>query len=104
MMYVCCMNSLGLHDVAVVVAVPSEGPVVVVKDRPGHNEAELVWKEIPQHKRRGFITNYTIFYSSGSDLHSMYPKHTHIHTGSPVCLIVCVFFCVLLLRRHHRSS
>ncbi|TNM92469.1 hypothetical protein fugu_019481 [Takifugu bimaculatus] len=51
--------------------VPSEGPVVVVKDRPGHNEAVLVWKEIPQHKRRGFITNYTIFYSSGSNLHSI---------------------------------
>uniref|UniRef100_H3CHP3 Fibronectin type-III domain-containing protein n=1 Tax=Tetraodon nigroviridis TaxID=99883 RepID=H3CHP3_TETNG len=44
---------------------PLEGPAVAVKDKPGHNEVELVWTEIPAHQRRGFITNYTIFYSSG---------------------------------------
>lgn len=63
-----------LPDIAVFVAVPSEGPIVVVNGKPGRNEAELVWKEIPQESRRGFITNYTIFYTSGSDIHSM-----HLH-------------------------
>lgn len=63
---------VSMHDVAVVFAVPSEGPVVVVKGIPGRNEVELVWEEISQGKRRGFITNYTIFYTSGTKIHSMY--------------------------------
>ncbi|XP_060938935.1 interleukin-6 receptor subunit beta [Limanda limanda] len=51
---------------------PDEGPTVRLSNRkPGRNEAELVWTEIPQSKRRGFITNYTIFYESRGGLHSV---------------------------------
>ncbi|XP_040915604.1 interleukin-6 receptor subunit beta [Toxotes jaculatrix] len=42
--------------------VPEEGPSVNLMHKPGRNEVELSWTEIPQNKRRGFITNYTIFY------------------------------------------
>lgn len=66
---------ISMHDVAVVVAAPSIGPVVFVNGKPGRNKAELVWKEIPQRSRRGFITNYTIFYTSGTEIHSMYLSH-----------------------------
>lgn len=66
---------ISIHDVAVVVTAPSEGPVVRLNGKPGRNEAELVWTEIPQAHRRGFITNYTIFYTSGTELHSMYLSH-----------------------------
>ncbi|XP_051906040.1 interleukin-6 receptor subunit beta isoform X2 [Hippocampus zosterae] len=45
---------------------PLVGPSVRLNGKPGRNQAELVWNEIPQHQRQGFITNYTIFYSSGS--------------------------------------
>ncbi|XP_077478141.1 interleukin-6 receptor subunit beta [Stigmatopora argus] len=44
---------------------PLTGPSVQLKDTSRRNEAELTWNEIPPHERRGFITNYTIFYSSG---------------------------------------
>uniref|UniRef100_A0AAQ4P550 Fibronectin type-III domain-containing protein n=1 Tax=Gasterosteus aculeatus aculeatus TaxID=481459 RepID=A0AAQ4P550_GASAC len=50
---------------------PLEAPAVRLKGKPGHNEAELVWNEIPQRSLRGFITNYTIFYSSGADAHQI---------------------------------
>ncbi|XP_034457595.1 interleukin-6 receptor subunit beta [Hippoglossus hippoglossus] len=50
---------------------PEKGPTVRLNGRPGHNEAELVWTEIPQSSRRGFITNYTIFYTSGDDVLSV---------------------------------
>lgn len=63
---------ISMHDVAVVFAVPSNGPGVFVNGVPGRNEVELVWTEIPQRSRRGFITNYTIFYASGTKIHSMY--------------------------------
>ncbi|XP_061555120.1 interleukin-6 receptor subunit beta [Phycodurus eques] len=46
---------------------PLEGPSVRLSGKPGRNEAEIAWNEIPQHKRQGFITNYTIFYSSGTE-------------------------------------
>jgi len=49
---------------------PLEAPAVRLKGKPGHNEAELVWKELPQRSRRGFITNYTIFYTSETTTHS----------------------------------
>ncbi|XP_029300368.1 interleukin-6 receptor subunit beta isoform X2 [Cottoperca gobio] len=45
---------------------PSEGPDVKLKT--GRNEVELVWSEIPRRSRRGFITNYTIFYTNGSQI------------------------------------
>ncbi|XP_069025170.1 interleukin-6 receptor subunit beta [Embiotoca jacksoni] len=48
---------------------PLHAPTIRLKGNPGHNEAELVWEEIPQSSRRGFITNYTIFYSSGAEMH-----------------------------------
>ncbi|XP_068608839.1 interleukin-6 receptor subunit beta [Brachionichthys hirsutus] len=38
---------------------PLEGPAV--DGNPERNRAKLVWKEIPQSRRQGFITNYTIF-------------------------------------------
>lgn len=57
------------HDAAVSLVAPLEAPAVRLKGKPGHNEAELVWNEIPQRSLRGFITNYTIFYSSGADAH-----------------------------------
>ncbi|XP_061836657.2 interleukin-6 receptor subunit beta [Nerophis lumbriciformis] len=47
---------------------PLEGPSVRLNVKPGRNEAELVWNGIPLHKRQGFITNYTIFYSSGNEI------------------------------------
>ncbi|XP_061657842.1 interleukin-6 receptor subunit beta [Syngnathoides biaculeatus] len=45
--------------------VPLEGPSVRLNGKPGRNKAEIVWNEVPQNKRQGFITNYTIFYSNG---------------------------------------
>ncbi|KAM3600235.1 uncharacterized protein V6R79_019818 [Siganus canaliculatus] len=50
---------------------PKKGPDVELRDKPGRNEAELVWKEIPKHFQRGFITNYTIFYTSGTKIHEI---------------------------------
>nr|XP_019963736.1 PREDICTED: interleukin-6 receptor subunit beta [Paralichthys olivaceus] len=52
-------------------SVPLSGPNVELTSKAGHTEAELQWKEIPQNHRRGFITNYTIFYQSGDKLHSV---------------------------------
>ncbi|KAM8871474.1 interleukin-6 receptor subunit beta isoform 2-T3 [Synchiropus picturatus] len=53
--------------------VPQEGSAVELKGQPGRNEAHLVWTEIPPEKRRGFITNYTVIYSteSGSEIHNI---------------------------------
>ncbi|XP_051268245.1 interleukin-6 receptor subunit beta-like isoform X1 [Dicentrarchus labrax] len=61
--------------------VPLKGPAVKLKGKPGCNEAELVWNEIPQHSRRGFITNYTIFYTSGTKTHNItVPANTTSYT------------------------
>lgn len=49
---------------------PLEGPGVRLNGKPGCNKVELVWKEIPLHKRRGFITHYTVFYTSGTTVHN----------------------------------
>lgn len=57
------------------VAVPLEGPVVRLVGRPGRNNAHLTWTEIPLDRRQGFITNYTIFCTSGTEKHSMYLSH-----------------------------
>nr|XP_061800433.1 interleukin-6 receptor subunit beta-like [Nerophis lumbriciformis] len=46
---------------------PLAGPSVRLNGKPGRNKAELMWNEIPPETRRGFITNYTIFYSSGTE-------------------------------------
>lgn len=66
---------LSTHDVAVVVAVPLEGPTFRLSGTPGRNEAELVWEEIPQSRRQGFITHYTIYYTDGTKVHGMYLLH-----------------------------
>ncbi|XP_070780772.1 interleukin-6 receptor subunit beta isoform X2 [Enoplosus armatus] len=50
---------------------PLDGPAVRLNGKPGRTEAELVWKEIPQSRRRGFITNYTIFYTNGTEVHDV---------------------------------
>ncbi|XP_022600133.1 interleukin-6 receptor subunit beta isoform X1 [Seriola dumerili] len=50
---------------------PLEGPVLELNGKPGRNHAEVTWTEIPPHSRRGFITNYTIFYSSVTEKHSV---------------------------------
>ncbi|XP_062899018.1 interleukin-6 receptor subunit beta-like isoform X2 [Mobula hypostoma] len=42
---------------------PINGPSVHLK-HVGKNEVEIVWSEVPVNERRGFITNYTIFYRS----------------------------------------
>ncbi|XP_030291404.1 interleukin-6 receptor subunit beta isoform X2 [Sparus aurata] len=59
---------------------PLEGPEIVDR-KLGRNDVELVWKEIPQDKRRGFITKYTIFYKNGSKTHSVtVPANTTSYT------------------------
>ncbi|KAF3702414.1 Interleukin-6 receptor subunit beta [Channa argus] len=50
---------------------PLEGPSVRLKGKPGHNKAELVWTHIPAHRRRGFITNYTIYYTNGTKINDV---------------------------------
>ncbi|KAM7369448.1 hypothetical protein PAMP_013715 [Pampus punctatissimus] len=47
--------------------IPLEAPSVNCKQ--GRNEAKLVWEEVPRHRRQGFITNYTIIYTSGTEKH-----------------------------------
>ncbi|XP_078811759.1 interleukin-6 receptor subunit beta isoform X3 [Oryzias latipes] len=47
---------------------PLRGPTLKLNGKPGHNEAELVWEEIPLRDRRGFITNYTVFYKLGEEI------------------------------------
>ncbi|XP_072310111.1 interleukin-6 receptor subunit beta [Eucyclogobius newberryi] len=46
---------------------PLDGPTVKLKGKPGCTEAHLIWEEIPKDKQRGFILNYTIFYSVDTD-------------------------------------
>lgn len=59
------------HDITVLVAAPSKGPTVENRET-GCNEAVLVWEEISLNSRRGFITNYTIYYTNGNEVHSEY--------------------------------
>ncbi|XP_023142060.2 interleukin-6 receptor subunit beta isoform X2 [Amphiprion ocellaris] len=60
---------------------PVRGPTVKLNGNPGRNEAKLTWEEIPQHSRRGFITNYTIFYTSGAEIHAItVPANTTSYT------------------------
>ncbi|CAG5867076.1 unnamed protein product [Menidia menidia] len=57
--------------------VPSQVPSVKLKGNPGPYEAELVWEEIPQQARRGFITAYKIFYrNSTTIMHVAVPANT----------------------------
>lgn len=61
--------------------VPLEGPTFRLSGTPGRNEAELVWEEIPQSKRRGFITHYTIYYTDGIKVHDVtVPANTTSYT------------------------
>uniref|UniRef100_A0A1A7XCK5 Interleukin 6 signal transducer n=1 Tax=Iconisemion striatum TaxID=60296 RepID=A0A1A7XCK5_9TELE len=53
---------------------PLQGPSIN-QSSTGYDHAELVWDAIPMHQRRGFITNYTIFYKSD--------KHIHVITVPP---------------------
>ncbi|XP_047228763.1 interleukin-6 receptor subunit beta isoform X2 [Girardinichthys multiradiatus] len=46
---------------------PLQGPSIS-KSNPAYDKAELVWGQIPLDKRRGFITNYTIFYRKEDQL------------------------------------
>uniref|UniRef100_A0A3Q1I5R0 Fibronectin type-III domain-containing protein n=1 Tax=Anabas testudineus TaxID=64144 RepID=A0A3Q1I5R0_ANATE len=50
---------------------PLEGPNVKLVGKPGRNNAKLTWTVIPLDRRRGFITNYTIFYTSGTETHNI---------------------------------
>ncbi|KAF3848725.1 hypothetical protein F7725_015222 [Dissostichus mawsoni] len=60
---------------------PLEGPVVRLNDKPGRNQAELGWVEIPLHRRRGFIINYTINYTGGGETHEItVPGNTTSYT------------------------
>lgn len=55
--------------------VPSQGPIVNLSGDPGCYTAKLEWDEIPLIKRRGFITNYTIYYRSGTETRGIYWFH-----------------------------
>ncbi|KAM7393420.1 hypothetical protein PAMA_008190 [Pampus argenteus] len=58
---------------------PLEAPSVNCKQ--GRNEAKLGWEEVPRHKSRGFITNYTIFYTSGTEKRNVsVPVNTTTYT------------------------
>ncbi|XP_038590659.1 interleukin-6 receptor subunit beta isoform X1 [Micropterus salmoides] len=61
--------------------VPLEGPTFRLSGTPGRNEAELVWEEIPQSRRQGFITHYTIYYTDGTKVHDVtVPANTTSYT------------------------
>lgn len=47
-------------------AAPKEGPSLI-NTFPGCTEAQWIWEEVPLDKQRGFITNYTIFYTDGTE-------------------------------------
>ncbi|XP_072227402.1 interleukin-6 receptor subunit beta isoform X1 [Leuresthes tenuis] len=47
---------------------PLQGPSVELNGYPGHDVAEVMWKEIPRKIRRGFITEYKIFYTNGTKI------------------------------------
>ncbi|KAL7376916.1 hypothetical protein ABVT39_018365 [Epinephelus coioides] len=60
---------------------PLKAPAIEVNGKAGRNEAELVWKHIPRREQQGFITNYTIFYTSGSEIHEItVPANTTSYT------------------------
>ncbi|KAJ0047495.1 hypothetical protein NL108_000805, partial [Boleophthalmus pectinirostris] len=45
---------------------PMEGPSVKLNGTPGSTEARLIWEELPRDKQRGYISNYTIYYTDGT--------------------------------------
>lgn len=63
---------ISIDDVTVLIAAPLEGPAVRLIGKPTRNKVDLMWTEIPLQSRRGIITNYTIFYTTGMKTHSMY--------------------------------
>ncbi|KAH0627949.1 hypothetical protein JD844_008545 [Phrynosoma platyrhinos] len=46
------------------ISVPAEGPSAEEVENIDKNQATIKWKEIPEGKRNGFITNYTVFYKA----------------------------------------
>lgn len=61
--------------------VPSQGPIVNLSGDPRCYTAKLEWDEIPLIKRRGFITNYTIYYRSGTETRGItVPANTTSYT------------------------
>ncbi|TDH01717.1 hypothetical protein EPR50_G00165540 [Perca flavescens] len=59
---------------------PLEAPIVRLH-KAGRNQATLNWTEISRGSRRGFITNYTIFYTSGTEVHNItVPANTASYT------------------------
>uniref|UniRef100_A0A673ACK2 Fibronectin type-III domain-containing protein n=1 Tax=Sphaeramia orbicularis TaxID=375764 RepID=A0A673ACK2_9TELE len=59
--------------------VPLDGPSVT-SSKPGCFNAYLEWTDIPEHRRRGFITYYTIFYSDGNERHCTVPGNITSYT------------------------
>ncbi|XP_056146377.1 interleukin-6 receptor subunit beta isoform X2 [Lampris incognitus] len=65
--------------------VPLEGPSVRLHGRPAYDEALLEWNEIPEKKKRGFITGYTVYYSAGGEVHGIpVSADTHSHLLRPL--------------------
>ncbi|KAL0965008.1 hypothetical protein UPYG_G00275580 [Umbra pygmaea] len=59
---------------------PLVGPTVRLKQN-GKNDVVLEWSKIPLDQQRGFITNYTIFYTTGVQEHSInVPPDTYSYT------------------------
>ncbi|CAL9682583.1 unnamed protein product [Knipowitschia caucasica] len=50
---------------------PLDAPSVKLNGKPGCTESNLIWEKLPQKTQRGFITNYTIFYSDGTKTQSV---------------------------------
>ncbi|KAK7895853.1 hypothetical protein WMY93_021178 [Mugilogobius chulae] len=45
---------------------PLDGPAVKLNGKAGCTEAHLIWEELPINKQRGYISNYTIYYTNGT--------------------------------------
>nr|XP_006007325.1 PREDICTED: interleukin-31 receptor subunit alpha [Latimeria chalumnae] len=57
---------------------PIKGPMVITGDMK-KTEVAIKWKEIPKEERRGFITNYTIFYGTDKGPeHSLTLNHSEL--------------------------
>lgn len=74
---------------AVLLAAPSKGPVISDKSKVGRNQVDLVWTEIPLNSRRGFITNYIIYYTKGTEVHSKYFPEV-IFFAADFCTLLCL--------------
>ncbi|CAN9504688.1 unnamed protein product [Ophioblennius macclurei] len=45
---------------------PTQAPEAILQGDPGRNDARLTWNQVLDPYRRGFITNYTLFYGDGA--------------------------------------